>query len=124
MSILFYAPIDKDITEKYKRAIETAAPNETLEIYHTIDCLARRLFQPKYTISVAIFWAATKQDLSDIVSLRDWFDGVRLILILPDDEQDTVRKGHTLFPRFLSFIDSDFVMITSVLKKMVQKNLS
>ena len=53
-----------------------------------------------------------------IYALKDLFDGIRKIIILPDGEQVTISLAHKLYPRFLSYIDSDFSDVAAVLKKM------
>jgi hypothetical protein len=52
-------------------------------------------------------------------SLKDFLNGVRIILILPDRENSTVKRGHTLFPKYTSYIDSNATDVASVLNKMI-----
>ncbi|MCJ7779472.1 MAG: hypothetical protein MUQ27_01475, partial [Acidimicrobiia bacterium] len=47
--------------------------------------------------------------------IRDLLDRIRIILILPDRNKDTINKGHTLFPRFLTYVDGNFDWVTAVL---------
>ena len=38
---------------------------------------------------------------------------------LPDREANTITIGHSLHPRFLTYIDSDFVELAGVLVRML-----
>ena len=61
----------------------------------------------------------SQEELIDIIHIRELFRDIRIVLILPDREESTVAKGHRLYPRFFSYIDSDFKEIAAVLNKML-----
>jgi hypothetical protein len=44
---------------------------------------------------------------------------VKLILIVPDQDDETLTNAHKLRPRFLSFSKNDFSDAASVLAKMI-----
>lgn len=69
-------------------------------------------------MTIAVFLAASKEELSELVSIRNLLADLRIILVLPDARDDTISKGHTLRPRFLTDVDSDFLDIVAVLGKM------
>jgi hypothetical protein len=121
MSVLFYTPMVEGVGKRLQRAIELVAPVEKIRICHTIGSLYQELCQPKDESSIAVLLAATQKDLLDILSLRDLLSDLRLILILPDTEDDTIAKGHVLCPRFVSSVDSDFSAVSAVLKKMLRR---
>jgi len=78
-----------------------------------------RLQQPFYENTVAVLLASCRKDLLDILSLQDLLLYMRIILILPNREHDTVAMGHTLRPRFISYCDSDFLEVSGVLCRMM-----
>ncbi|MBU0767596.1 MAG: hypothetical protein KJ687_00670 [Proteobacteria bacterium] len=49
---------------------------------------------------------------------------MRIILILPDGDNETTTMGHTLFPRYLTYADGVFKDVEAVLKKMIQQEHS
>ena len=51
--------------------------------------------------------------------MGDLLQELKLVLILPDDDQDTIVKAHTLRPRYLSWVDQNFIDIGAVLRRMV-----
>ena len=65
---------------------------------------------------------ANQEELMDMISMDDSFFGYRIILVLPDRRRETIRKGHKLFPRFLTFMDSDMELVGEVLKKMLGRH--
>ncbi|MDP1989583.1 MAG: hypothetical protein Q8K00_01065 [Syntrophales bacterium] len=54
-----------------------------------------------------------------IASLGDLLADVKSILILADDDRDTIMKAHTLRPRYITWVDTDFRHIVNVLRNMV-----
>ncbi len=95
-----------------------AYPSQRTEIFSTISSLSSRLCQPKYDLDVAVFVAASKDEVEALLSINNLIDDLPVILVLPDQGCETVSKGHIFRPRFLTYLDSDFSDILAVLEKM------
>ena len=67
-----------------------------------------------------VLLTADMADLDDLYALRDLVSNLRIILILPDRHKGTVSKGCKFYPRFITFIDSDFKEMTAVLHKLLE----
>ena len=123
MNLLLYRTAAEGTGERLQSVIETLAPKVKAEIACTLDRLSCRLRQPKDDFTIAVLLAASRNDLADILSIHDLLCDIRIILILPDREDDTVAWGHALQPRFLSYIDRDFTDVAAVLAKMVHQGI-
>lgn len=119
MRLLFYTPVSESAGELLQKMIEELVSKDNVEVYRNIESLSRRLRQPANNQPIAVLLAARKGDLLDIISIRDLLYNIRIILVLPDRDADTIAKGHTLRPRFVSYTDSDFLDVCSVLRKML-----
>lgn len=121
MSLLFYSTSAKGPGERLHRVIEVLVPKREIEIFRTIESLTRRLHRPGlgHNMTIAVFLAASKEELSELVSIRNLLADLRIILVLPDTRDDTISKGHALQPRFLTYVDTDFIDIAAVLNKML-----
>jgi hypothetical protein len=126
MNLIYYTTVTEGAGAKLgsmlsrfiiQRNIKQLGPPNNIEVYRNIESLSRRLRQPGADQGIAVLLVANKDDLLDILSIRDLLRNVRIILILPDKEEDTIAKGHMLRPRFLSYIDSDFADVFAVLAK-------
>jgi hypothetical protein len=120
MSVLLYAPVSRLIKDKFQNEIEKFVPAEEIEIYRTKEELSNRLRLPEKDITVAVLIATNKKDFRGILSLRELLRDLRIILLLPNREKDTIAEGHSLRPRFLGYADSDLMFIVPVLKKMLK----
>jgi hypothetical protein len=124
MKVLYYGTINHSDGNRLQKAIESIVPIENAEIYTEIEQLGRRLHLPTCDISIFIFFTKSKAELFDLVLLKESLLNLRIILILPDEDKETINMGHTLFPRFITYIDSDFNDVKAVLKKMIQQEHS
>jgi len=121
MSILIYYTDSTEAGESLRQAIEQSVQDETIEVYREIGALSERLHRPSFDLSVVILFCCSKADLMDVLTLQNLLKDVRIILILPDDDDDTLTKGHALGPRFLSYRDQGFHDVAGVLSRMIGK---
>lgn len=120
MNLLLYATETMGNGRHLQSIIEELVPEYKTEIYRTIDSLSHRLRQPKYDLAVAVLLASSREDLVDLLSIRDLLDDLRIILLLPNREKDTIDKGHTFRPRFLTYADCNLLNVAAVLSKMLR----
>ena len=124
MKMLLYLPHEDGVGTKLLGIIEGLAVNGKIEIYRSIDSFVQRLRKPTFDIDIFILMAANKKQLSDILLIKEKLRDIKIILILPDRESDTISRGHELYPRFVSYIDSDFKEVGAVLEKMIKNKHS
>lgn len=124
MNILYYTSTINGAGKRLQEAIESVVQAENTEIYRNLESLIQRLRRPTQLLDVSILLANSRTDFLDLLSIRDLLLNLRIILILPDGNKETITRGHTLFPRFLTYVNSDFKDVAAVLKKMIQKTNS
>ena len=73
---------------------------------------------------IIVFMACNQDDLAFILSINELLSNSRLILILPDRDEKSIRKGHLMYPRFQSYADGDFKDVAVVLENMLKQNLT
>ena len=120
MNVLFYTPKDTLVSQRLEKKIRGVVPNPNLEIFPDFDSFRRRLRAPVYNLAAAVLFTETSQNLDRLATVSDLLTGIRMILVLPDHSPETVRAGHRMQPRFVSFTDSDFSDVAGVLEKMWQ----
>ena len=67
---------------------------------------------------VIILFAATDQELRNLLAMHDKFEEFRVILIVEAHNIKTVAISHTLKPRYIAFSDSDIGNLEQVVIKM------
>jgi hypothetical protein len=117
--LLLYTPLAHKASYRLEEAVATVVPHQATEIVHTPKGLAHRLRRPHYGLEVAVLLAAGRRRLREMQALEQMLERLRLILILPDSDPRTIAQAHSLRPRYLSNIHSDFQDVAAVLKKML-----
>jgi hypothetical protein len=119
VKILFYSSKRQAPGVSIGASLRTLVPDERIEIYHSIENLAHGLLQLLDPDAIVILQAGDRQELLRILSLRDLLQGVRVILLVPDREEETISLAHRFRPRFLASSENDFSNTMSVVRKML-----
>jgi hypothetical protein len=124
MNILFYTPNKQEIGKQLQDLILSLIPPSGLEVFRTPTDFIKRLHQPIYFVDVALLIFSNREELREMVSLSYLFSNLRIILILPDHQPETIALGHKLYPRFISFVDSHLEEVRMVLENFNTSNQS
>ena len=119
MNLLLYINGLNGAGIRLQRVIETGISKDRIEVYRDVVSLTHRLRRPRIDLDIAVLLVSSREDLEAILSIVELFFDLRVILILPDREKETISKGHKLYPRYLSYVDGDFSDVAAVLKKML-----
>ncbi len=120
MSLLIFASDEKQ-QQKLLQVIAPYIRNNPMELLTDTRALNRRLRQNLIREDLLVLMIADKAELKRITRLADFLDGLRIVLILPDHGRETVALGHILYPRFVSYRDSDFQDVREVIGNMLEK---
>jgi len=94
-------------------------PSLQAEFVHSYENLIQSLRSHMVFQSVVVFQAAGQKDFIFLKSINNLLFDARLILVLPNREKDTIEKGYSLYPRFITYADSNYKDVTAVLNKML-----
>lgn len=118
MKLIIYDKGDSKTSKRLHKELDVIKEFIKSETLHEKEKLAIELSRNPFD-KIAVLLTTKKDDLHDILSIKESFEGVRVILILPDGKPETVSRAWTIRPRFLSYSDGDFKDVFIVLKKMV-----
>ena len=92
MNVIFYANQSSAQRERLQKVIEMLVPRERIESYLTMECLEKRLHQPVSEPMVFVLQISRMQELMKLLELRDYLIDRKLILILPDEDRETISR--------------------------------
>ena len=118
MKLLIYANGKTATRERLSIAIEGQVQNHSIEICETVDSLSARLRQRTGDLAIVILCISSPEELKEILLLRAWLQDLRIIVLLPDRNSNTLSEGLTLRPRFVGYADTDFTDVSAVLARM------
>lgn len=120
-SILLYTSPSQNDGFRMQSMVEKTISNENIIIVRRMEKLSRILRQPLNGILAAIIQVGSDEELMDLVGIRDLLLRIPMILVLPNQEESTVTKGHVLRPRYLAYADTDWNVVRDVFRKMVDR---
>ena len=120
MVVFFFSSKQKGVSKQIQMTVEALVDSHDFKLCRTVENLSRRLHQKKGDAYIALLLASNREELTSLVSLRSLMSYTRIILIIPDEEEDTVTLAHKLRPNFLATKDNDLQDLSAVLMKMLQ----
>lgn len=121
MKLIIYAENRTKMGKKLEISIQDTLPKIQIDTITSIDDLSRIIGRPLNRIAVIVIFVTCQKEIDQWLGLKSLFDNIRLILVLPDRTKGMVASGLQLHPSFISYCDSDYLDITSVLKKIYQR---
>jgi hypothetical protein len=119
MHILLYTDSDDNaVNDSLLSNFKSKVSAEYIESIDHMEKFTKRVHRLPKGIDIAVFLARDKECLCDLVSLKDFLDGISIILLLPDLEKDIVLIATKLYPSFMSKVDSDLGLVSDVLGNM------
>ena len=123
MNIILYKANEQQESDSLWGVVCESVPTGMAEKYSSLEEFKNRLLLYKNNIEIVLLTARTKEELKQFIGLREFLADIRVILILPDRDHDTLSNAHALYPRFITYIDGDYSDLKAVLTKM-QNNLN
>jgi len=120
MKCIFYEKKSGIIAGQIIGLLKASAIENKTELYNTIRTLSQRLTRPVDGLSIMVLIAGDRKDLLNILAIQKLFGLIRIIIILPDREDESVKMGYTLQPRFLTYVNGDLSEVHAVLRKMLE----
>jgi hypothetical protein len=124
MKCIFYEKRSGIIAGQIIGLLKASAVENKTEIYHTIRTLSQRLTRPVDGLSIMVLIAGDRKDLLNILAIQKLFGLIRIIIILPDREDESVKIGFKLQPRFLTYVNGDVSEVHAVLRKLLQLSVA
>ena len=100
------------------RHIVRDVPGSACHICTSIKTIGNNLQEVVRQSCTAILLASNHTELDQILQLADFFEGLPLILMVPDESAGTIAKAHLLRPRYLMRSRIDFGELLAVIKKI------
>lgn len=116
---LFVYSSDGKLRHRLLAAIHGHTNQCTLETFADLQSLDERLRHSGIGEIWLLLIISCAGELHRLTAMGELIQDCRSILVLPDQKQDTVAAGHRLYPRFISYQDSDFSDVRCVLETMI-----
>lgn len=120
MNLFFFLPKPGDCCHQLLKETARLVAKEEIEVVVDREVFMARMRRPKDPRSVALIWDPTEDDLREIASMRDLLAGVRVLLILRDQNRETIALAHKILPAYIAYVDDGIPGIVSVLERLAE----
>jgi hypothetical protein len=118
MKLLYYNAAKGEDGPGLKDLFELYFPDEDIEVYKSIEGLAKGLRRPMDGKAVGIFRVSDIHEISYLHHMRTLLNKLNLILVLPNPDPDMVANAHKLRPRYMTYYNSDPSDLRAVIRKI------
>lgn len=117
--LLFYSAQKHRVVDTLAVALRGQLPAQTVLYCNDMETLELRLRQPRRDLEILLVFIGDAIEMAKLSSLRTLLLDLRLVLVLPFRDADTVAWAHTFGPRFIAYADNGSEPIAAVLTKML-----
>ena len=119
MIIIFFSTAKKGPAERMLGDIQTKIQGHRIEVDRTVEALCDRFHYPIIDRAIMILVPENREQLEQLISIGNLINDRPILLVLPDREPATISSGHRLYPRFVTYLDTDFSDLVAVLSKLI-----
>ena len=123
MNVFCLSDMKGDTKKRIQRVLEYMLPKKNIQYIKSVRELEENLRKSSHRMSLAVILNVSKTKLISLLPIKELLEDTSIILILNDKDDETIALGHRLRPRFMTYADSDFLDVASVLIKMKEKML-
>ena len=124
MNIFFYAASSSSTSKDCLEKLQEISVLKNMTILSGQSLFLSPLSLNLRSGDLIIIFAADREDLNELVALQHDFKNFRIILILEDSDNATVRKAHLLQPSYITFVEEKAVSLEAVVNKMTGTKVS
>ena len=119
MNLFIYVATVSEKGRHFVAAASELPSGVEMEIFETKAGLIRRLRQPKDGASVVILFDPSREDLGALEVIRQFLGNIPLLLVLSDQDPETLALSHRLLPSYITYVDSDLSQLLAVVRKLL-----
>jgi hypothetical protein len=121
MIFVLYGNQDEFIWKRLQRTVTKVVSEKDIEVMGSKEALVKRLAHVACGQAIVLLITTDRQDLIYLLPMIRLLRKARVLLVIPNPEQETVRIGYKLEPRFLSTGEGTFSEVRAVLSYMVEE---
>jgi len=120
MGIIVYSEKSNPSISRFHRRVAGLAPEIRMASHHTFESLIQHLCFPErlHEETMVVLFVSDEDDLLVVESCREYFEDLKVILVLPSLDKTMISRAHMLRPRFIEYGSSDFKNVIAIIRKI------
>jgi hypothetical protein len=126
MNMMNYLFAPESVAERqtvFRELKEAIGPDSRLEMFPDVagfSARLRRFNNPEIIVILAV----GKENMPNLLSLFDLIRDAAVIIMLSDEEKETVASAIRLRPKFIGTMDDDLEKIVPIVKKLIRTKIA
>ncbi len=116
--LIFFSGENKSIRKKILNVVEKLFSKELISVHKTLTGFSTAIRQPGAKHKIILILITTKEELFNILLLKEGLNDRKIIIVLPDTNGEFMDQALKLYPRYISHIQETYEDVMSVLEKM------
>lgn len=119
MHVVIHSPLFDDTRERVLNAVTMADPSLAVETLPEVHELSTRLLNTEAEIGLLVIRIVDKHHVKELFQFREQVRQVRLVMLIPTMDHDTIALAHAFHPRLILCGASSLHELTAVLRKLI-----
>jgi hypothetical protein len=120
MSVICYISPERSDHDSIVNAIRPVRSDDQVQSFENIEAFLESLPVSLGMPEPPMLLAPSPGDLRRLVACRSRFEGYRIVLMLPDEAEESVTLGHLLRPRLVGVCELFISELPAVISRMLK----
>jgi len=119
--VLYYSGEAAEPGQQLQEVLNNDLPQIQVELFTGFEELVTGLQRPEAEPLVVVLVIGDRAELDEFLSLRTVLAPTNVILVLPDDSEETRSLAQRLDPHYVCTVEDDFVEVATVIDEILQE---
>lgn len=119
--VLYFSEEAAGPGQELQEVLNNALPERRVELFTDLDELVTGLQRPEAEPALVVLVIGNLAELEEFLPLRSPWEDTGVILVLPDETEETLALAQQLNPRYIKSADEDFVELASVIDEILKE---
>lgn len=121
IKMVAYSSEDLQVSAVLNKIASAERNRVSIEIYRDFGRFLARLSSLGQPMDIVVLAVASREQLEEIIARKEFLEGLRLVIVAPDEDAETAARAHVLRPRFLADRKTSLSTLELVLERIVQQ---
>jgi hypothetical protein len=119
--VLYFSPEAEGPGRELQEVIRNDLPEIQPEIFTDFEEMVTDLQRPEAQPAVVVLVIAARAELEEFLPLRPVLENAQVILVLPEETEETRSLAERLHPYFVKAVEDDFVEVATVIDEILKE---
>lgn len=123
MELLLYS-CGGESAARLEKVVRQALSTCSLVTCQSLESFGGALCRNRSKLQWVIIHAETMDEFEKILERSEWFEGLKVVFIIPDRKIEIIRRAHALYPRLIGFKNDDYSDVKAVIAHVERRFLN